>query len=111
MRRGSATLMATALMGLIAAVAMGVSLVVTAVGETRRLQHVADLVALSAADVDQGVAPGTPCDMARMLVVRMDAGGVHCTVSSGRAEVSVTRNWRGVEITRWASARPFIPVP
>ena len=109
MRRGSATLMAASLMGLIAAVALGVSLVVSAVEETRRLQHVADLVALAAADVDQGVAPGIPCDIARRLVIRMDAGRVVCAVSGGLAEVSVTRSWRGFEITRRAVARPFIP--
>mgnify|MGYP000283029322 CR=1 FL=1 len=51
MRRGSATLMAASLMGLIAAVALGVSLVVSAIGETRRLQHVADLVALAVAEL------------------------------------------------------------
>ena len=111
MRRGSATLMAVALRGLIAAVALGVSLVVAAVGETRRLQLVVDLVALAASDVDQGVAPGIPCDVARRLVIRMDAGSVFCTVSNGLAEVSVTRNWRGFEMTRSASAAPFISVP
>lgn len=111
MRRGSATLMAASLMGLIAAVALGVSLVVSAIGETRRSQHVADLVALAVADVDQGVAPGIPCAMARRLVIRMDGGSVSCEVSGGLAQVSVTRNWRGFEVTRRALARPFIPKP
>ncbi len=110
MRRGSATLMATWLMGLIAAVALGVSLVVSAVGEGRRLQHVADLVALAAADVDQGVVPGIACDIAYQLAISMDAGSLSCVVSGGLSQVSVTRNWRGFEITKRALARPFLPL-
>jgi secretion/DNA translocation related TadE-like protein len=109
MTRGSATLFALSLIGLIVSLFMAVVLVVSAANESRRTQHVADLAALAAADVDQGVAPGIACAFARQLVIRMASGSVSCAVDSGVAQVIVTSEWRGIEITKRASARPFAP--
>ena len=109
MTRGSATLLGLSLIGLIVSISLAVALVVSAGNEGRKTQHMADLAALAAADVDQGVAPGIACDFARQLVARMGEGRVSCAVMSAVAGVSVTTEWQGFDTTRSARAQPFEP--
>ena len=106
--RGSGTVLALALMGLIAALFSAMVLVVGAQQKASRVQVVADLVALGASDIDRGVVVGRPCRDARALGRDNGAAVVDCDVENGVATVSVRGVVYGFTVVKTATAAPAV---
>lgn len=104
--RGSASLIAIAIAGVVVSCGLGAILVIAAHTEALRLQTIADLVALAVSDVDRGLSPGLPCAEARKLAQSMGAGVAECTVERGDATLTVASQFHGITFHKSARAAP-----
>lgn len=102
--RGSGTVLALALIGVLLALVAGIGVVVDAHRSVIRVQSVADLAALAASDIDRGVAVGRPCRDARGIVRQHGLHPAFCAVEDGRARVQVRGSVWGVPVVREAVA-------
>ena len=104
--RGSGTVLALALIGVLVALAVGMTVVIEAHRVASRVQSVADLAALAASDIDRGVVVGRACRDARDIVRQHGLHPALCAVEDGRARVQVRGSLWGVSVVREAVAAP-----
>lgn len=104
--RGSASLVAIAIAGVVLSCGLGAILVITAHTEALRLQTIVDLVALAVSDVDRGLSPGLPCAEGRKLAQSMGAGVAECAVEHGDAKLTVASEFHGITFHKSARAAP-----
>ena len=84
------TILATALVLVAGAGAVGMGAIAGAAGVAQAVSGVADNAALAAADVAMGVVAGDPCAVASRIVQATGARLAQCQVSDDSAGVAVT---------------------
>lgn len=100
------TVLATAVTGFAASVAVGLCAIAAGAVVSQRVAGAADAAALAAADAASGAISGAPCDraagIARVAALRL----VSCEVDGLIATVSVAGAFSGFDLTARARAGP-----
>jgi secretion/DNA translocation related TadE-like protein len=103
---GSGSLLGLALVGCVGSVVMLLVPVSAGLGIRETVGGAADASALAAADVAAGIAPGFPCDTARVVAAANGSVVTACAVDGLVVTVRVERTFLGMPITAISTAGP-----
>ena len=104
--QGSGTLLAVALIGCVASLALAALPLYMTVAASRSVEAAADAAALAAADTASGLVPGYPCERAAEIAAANGASLVACETDGLVATVAVSRTLLGIAVTAAATAGP-----